>query len=582
MCFPSRIRSATKKLSPSLAGNTEAKTTALASWPGKIRPSSKILLAAVLMAVLLRLALLLWAFRHGMTIDNEGAEYARLAENLLAGRGYIGMFANGTQLNFPPLYPLLIAAFSLLLPSVELAAHLINVAVGAALVVPMFKLAQKIYNRSVAAVVAIMVAVHPVLVARSALQAISEVMYLTLLMAGLYYVVLWIDDQKNKTCILAGLFFGLAYLTRSEAFLVVGAISFVGLLLAIVVQDRRRVLLAVLCMAGTFVLVASPYVIFLSLKAGRFLVEGKGALVYAQAQKINAGMNHTQAMREIGDDLSEQGVFMKSNYEALKAAPYTLHGLASLIRHGGARNLSLIYSTISTSQLEGAPVLFLLAVIGLVGAAWDRHRLMKEGVLLTTGLAMVLTLLLVPFYWLRYFYGLMGLLLLWAGKGTEELNAWSHGAGSDFVASYPRTVFGFVVQWFAIFLVMALSCRAVLLQGEFEELTLTGRKTAGQWLAARSPRPERLMGDSLIPAYYAKADFTYLPFASSNVSLRYISEKRPDFIVLLEFSKQSCPYLTEWFDHGIPDRRAELIYDQTGRHHERVKIYQWKNAPGQR
>ncbi len=74
----------------------------------------------------------------------------------------------------------------------------------------------------------------------------------------------------------------------------------------------------------------------------------------------------------------------------------------------------------------------------------------------------------------------------------------------------------------------------------------------------------------------------YLPFASSAVSLRYISQKKPDFIVLLEFTKRSLPYLTDWFDHGIPDRRAELIYDETGRNYERVKIYKWRDAQAQR
>ncbi len=58
--------------------------------------------AAVLVAVLLRVALLLWALRHGIIIDSEGVEYARLAQNLRAGRGYMGIFNNGIQLNFPP------------------------------------------------------------------------------------------------------------------------------------------------------------------------------------------------------------------------------------------------------------------------------------------------------------------------------------------------------------------------------------------------------------------------------------------------------------------------------------------------
>jgi hypothetical protein len=47
-------------------------------------------------------------------IDSEGAEYARIAENLLSGNGYVGIATPGKELMFPPLFPLLIAAVSLL------------------------------------------------------------------------------------------------------------------------------------------------------------------------------------------------------------------------------------------------------------------------------------------------------------------------------------------------------------------------------------------------------------------------------------------------------------------------------------
>jgi hypothetical protein len=36
-------------------------------------------------------------------IDTEGAEYARIAQNIVAGKGYVGIATEGTQLFFPPL-----------------------------------------------------------------------------------------------------------------------------------------------------------------------------------------------------------------------------------------------------------------------------------------------------------------------------------------------------------------------------------------------------------------------------------------------------------------------------------------------
>src|SRR4030042_6672612 len=84
------------------------------------------------------------------------------------------------------------------------------------------------------------------------------------------------------------------------------------------------------------------------------------------------------------------------------------------------------------------------------------------------------------------------------------------------------------------------------------------------------------MDDSLLPAYYAGGAVVYLPFATSEVALRYISSKKPDFIVLLEYSQEARPYLKQWFASGIPDERARLIYEVADPQHEGIKIYRWE------
>jgi 4-amino-4-deoxy-L-arabinose transferase-like glycosyltransferase len=548
----------------------------LSSGGCKTDSSSKLLILAVLVAALLRIVFLIWASKHGVIIDNEGAEYARIAENLRTGQGYMGMFNNGVQLNFPPLFPLLIAALSFLLPNAEIAARVVNIVAGAALVIPVFKLAERIYNRKVACIVAVMVACHPLLIARS-ISTYAEGVYLTFLMCGVFYVVRWVEEQTVRACIYAGGFFGLAYLVRPEAFVVVGVITVAGLAWAICVHNRRRVLIGVLSLAAIFVLVASPYIAFLSINSGKFRIEGKGSILYAWGTKLDAGMSVTETFTKIGEDLSEEGVFMKSNYDALNAASYTPFDMIAYFLRSAPENLKTIYYGLWDSRSAGAPVLFMLVFIGLLRTAWDRRRVVNEGILLITGLVIMLTLLTVRGGWmLRYFYFFMGLLLLWAGKGAEELYNWSHCTLSSLSA--PRNVPRFVslaVQWLVVFLVIAISLKGVPKEDEFFYATLTERKVAGQWLAEHSTGPQWIMSQSMIPAYYAGGKFMFLPFASSDIALRYISKKKPDLLVLLEYEKKSRPYLAQWFDEGIPDPRAELIYDEGDSHHERIKIYRW-------
>ena len=79
------------------------------SWRNENRVSRRVLFIILFVALSLRF---LWMTTQKSNIGGEGAEYARLAENLIKGRGYVGIFGQATQLIFPPLYPLTIGGLS--------------------------------------------------------------------------------------------------------------------------------------------------------------------------------------------------------------------------------------------------------------------------------------------------------------------------------------------------------------------------------------------------------------------------------------------------------------------------------------
>src|SRR5271166_1212128 len=67
------------------------------------------------------------------TIESEGAEYAKIAENLRNGVGFVGLVSSGPQVNFPPLFPLLIAGASFVTHDYESAGRLVALVMGALL-----------------------------------------------------------------------------------------------------------------------------------------------------------------------------------------------------------------------------------------------------------------------------------------------------------------------------------------------------------------------------------------------------------------------------------------------------------------
>src|SRR5215813_5241135 len=96
--------------------------------PAHVSPS---FLAALGLAFALALLLrIIWLHYWPLSIESEGVYYARLGQNLLSGRGYVGIKEVGKQLLYPPLYPLLVALFSSIARDAELAARLVSVVFG--------------------------------------------------------------------------------------------------------------------------------------------------------------------------------------------------------------------------------------------------------------------------------------------------------------------------------------------------------------------------------------------------------------------------------------------------------------------
>jgi hypothetical protein len=528
----------------------------------------------VLVALIARIV---WAVGHGQTIEQEGAEYARIAENLLAGHGYVGIFNNGVQLNFPPLYPLMIAMVSYFTGDAEIAARAINITLGAALVIPVFKIAELVHGKRVAVVAAVLVVCHPVLIAGSA-STYSENAYLTVMMFGLLYVLRCTIDRRVSTSCIAGLFLGAAYLIRPEAFLWVGLFTIVLLITAMFVKDARRTVVASLALSATFAAVAAPNIVFLSTNTGQLRIEAKGTLAYQWGQRINQGMSYPESVAGIGPDLSDQGVFMRPNVDVLRSADYSLREYTWFVLNAAKKNVAPIIRTLSGESALGSPCLFALVVLGVFGSTWSRERLQRDGVVVIYALMFVLVLLTVQELWFRYLYAVVAMLLFWGAKGSDQLGVWGQATVRSVVRNDAIAIAtGESLKWLAVLLLLGLAFRGISSIDQFDESMKPARKEAGLWIA-RQPHatlPVRVMSWDLQVPYYAHADMMLLPYANSDRALAYIEKHAPDYIVLTGGSPGGLPYTNAWFADGIPSTNAQLVYDQAKPASEHIKIYRW-------
>ena len=229
-------------------------------------------------------------FFTGM-IDGEGAEYGRIAQNLVAGVGYVGIATEGQELFFPPLFPYMIAALSYVTGDAETAGRIISLIMGSLLVIPGYTIACRMYGRGIALAAAALVAVHPLLVQYSTM-VYCEPTYMMLILLAMSMALRVVDSPTLLNVGVMGALYGLAYLVRQEAFVyMLVAIGFISLWIAFKGGRHRFALLCRLPLAPLiFLLVAGPYVGWLAEQTGHLRLGNKSRLNIATEVRVQQGM----------------------------------------------------------------------------------------------------------------------------------------------------------------------------------------------------------------------------------------------------------------------------------------------------
>jgi len=519
---------------------------------------------------------LAWLLSYPRVIENEGAQYVRLAQNLFAHRGYVAMRGPVTMVS--PLYSIFIGVMSFLAPTPEFAGRLISLLAGAILPVLIFLIAFKIYGRRSAFAAGILAASHPLLVALSA-TVYSEGLYLALLIAALYATLVTFEGGHRLAPVFAGAFTGLAYLARPEGLLYAIIFAFwivvASLFMRFPMREQLKRSAVLLTVSIVFAL---PFVVFLTQKMGRFYWEGKSSINDNLVLRMKTGMNQQQANSGLGPNEQEDGVGLEDDqFLYARTHPVPLSTKFHLITDGwGLRFLEVLRDLRSANYL-GSPIIWLLAAAGLVGGKWTRLLLAHE-VLLCTMTALLLFILgSMHFIWDRFLFPIVPFLVLWAAHGAVVLYEWVDGF---FIRKVPWAKrygqgLALTVTVIGVLLLVVASARGVAHLGEITESRAVELKAAGLWIASHNNREETVMTVGMVVPFYAGATARLLPYTDSVSVLAYLHKKDPNFVVLRRDESSQRPYLAAWLQNGIPDSCAHLV-QRLGEPLEReILVYEW-------
>jgi 4-amino-4-deoxy-L-arabinose transferase-like glycosyltransferase len=534
--------------------------------------TSLLLLLIVLSALFIRV---FCAVRFAGEMDAEGTEYARIAQDLLAGRGYVGFATPGTQLFFPPLFPFLIAGVTWIVGDAGVAGHVVSILFGTLLIVPVYLIARRMFGEHTALAAATLTAFHPYLIMFS-VSVFCELTFLTLLLSATYLAMHSASNPTGRALAAAGALYGASYLVRAESLIYMlvglGCVLLARLLLA---RDRLRSIAGrALLMPLLFFVVAGPYVGWLSMQAGQLRLEGKSPLNVSIELRMATGLSANQAAFSVDENLTEEGVFYQSNVNTIGSYHLSLSGLAMLIK--GRTKTVLENAAIAVAGWL-SPALLALVVLGLFSRPWSPSLALDQlHLLVLLALSLVATYF-IYFAALRFYLPILVVFSIWACAGKDGLKSWAQRSASLFGLSSRQQRVAAGATWSLAIVAVILPAAVWTIHSFISMRGTRPIKVVAESMAA-TREPLRIADASAPFAFHARAEFVWLPYCDEATALQFLNKRQVTHIVVRSDAMEWRPYIKKWMADGVPDARLTAqVISGTG---EKVQLYELRRAGG--
>jgi 4-amino-4-deoxy-L-arabinose transferase-like glycosyltransferase len=470
-----------------------------------------------LLGCALALRILLYKWTYLIAIDGTGF-YLKPAQYFASGRWMDGL-ANG----YHPLYPMLVALFSKVLGDFELSGQLVSVLLGTLTVIPIYYLVKDAFGGWAAFVSSLFLAILPHHVAISA-DFLSDPTYTFFFISAVWLGWEALRGDGWRFPFLAGLATGFAYLTRAEG---IGVLLVLGPWLLFRSYQRNRY--AVLILFVSFLLVASPYFLYLRSYTGTWTISRKPSvnrvIILIKKRLFLQKPKAPKVMEKIEDYIQQ--------LEGKRQAPP--RGLSRWL--GGLGSFFKLF--VETCH----PLLFLLFVIGLLRRKVPPLWADGEGFLLSVAALYALVM-----YWLatlsyishRYLISFVVLCLIWNGRGLRELSHWVLRRVSwekwGKMTIKPERVMVILTAVIAI-IVLPMTISP-------QRAEKRGRKEAGLWIKNNSTSRPSIFTDMVRVNHYAGGRLIFLGEEGTSYGeiLERARREGADYLVMSDRKIESiCP-----------------------------------------
>ncbi len=530
--------------------------------------------------VLISFAIHLFYVLHPRIVWGDEPFYLWLGRNWLTGHGY--QFLGFVDVHHPPLYPLMSGLLYLITHNMETSSDILYILFGSLLVLPMYGIGKRLYGTRAGILAGLLVALWPAFnVAVLWWGTMTEPPFYFFVALGLWAAFVgagFSSTPKENLEIaasasildllrlrstwgwgLAGLAFGLAYLTRPEGMWYLLA---VGLAQILVFWTRRApwkqwVVGLTLLFLG-FMVGFVPYLIHTRIYTGSWMVSEKVGITFEDSlalarhdmAKHDWVLWHLDSTGKRVFFFSEES-FHLSMWKQIRANPRLYAGVLHM-------NLYSLFDGLFNN--EGYPKLFLpLLSLGLFGIPWSKRRFQGELFLLAATLPPLTFLLF--FIFTRYVSPLLIPMLLWTGLGLEHISNWLEGT---LLSVVPRMSDGWrkSVRLLPVLIVAAMLLflhPKVLASVTDTQAVRPEHRIAGEWLASHTPENAVVMSRYPAIVFYAHRHWIPSPNSDYESALRYAAANNVDYWVVDGNEKKWRPKLA-FLAEGHPTPELELVY----------------------
>lgn len=254
----------------------------------KIERENLVLFAIILVGIIARIIKF-----DDVNLATDAVVYSRLGKNFIEGGTYVFGENYNMGIFFPPGFPVLVGLVNPLFNDLFLSARLVSFILSIGSIFLSYLIGKELYDKVSGLFSALLFAVYPILIIVS-VQGYADASFIFFLLLSLYLFIKFLNNEGVIYQVLLGFIFGVTCLIRPEAlFLLLLPGMHVFGAFGPKLRFNGKYMLSFIILILVFVLILSPYMLFIKDYTGKFMLSGKNNISILLGE-ISEDLNYHQ------------------------------------------------------------------------------------------------------------------------------------------------------------------------------------------------------------------------------------------------------------------------------------------------